>query len=200
MDATGPAGPPPPPEPPSEPPRASSVPPPSPVPPVPRRDGTLVLKVSRRILWVGSAALPLHNITRVEAFMLKPDRGTVLVRFLRWLLVAALIYAAISYASDGEVEGNPVLLIVGIALFLFLLKELFQSPTPVLVVETAGGSTVVVTLPTVNELLDIAGRIAHAIDNPEAEFTAVVQQYNNTNNYGPVVNMNGGRNNRGINL
>lgn len=170
------------------------------MPPVPRRDGTLVLKVSRRILWVGSAALPLHNITRVEAFMLKPDRGTVLVRFLRWLLVAALIYAAISYASDGEVEGNPVLLIVGIALFLFLLKELFQSPTPVLTVETAGGSTVLVTLPTVNELLDIAGRIAHAIDNPEAEFTAVVQQYNNTNNYGPVVNMNGGRNNRGINL
>ncbi|MET9726022.1 DUF6232 family protein [Streptomyces zaomyceticus] len=176
------------------------MPPASPAPQVPRRDGTLVLKVSRRILWVGSAALPLHNITRVEAFMIKADRGAAFVRFLRWLLVAALIYAAINYASDGEIEGNPVLLVVGIALFLFLLKELFQSPTPVLVVETAGGSTVVVTLPTVNELLDIAGRIAHAIDNPEAEFTAVVQQYNHTNNFGPVVNMNGGRNNRGINL
>ncbi|MFG2835824.1 DUF6232 family protein [Streptomyces zaomyceticus] len=179
---------------------ASSLPPASPAPQAPRRDGTLILKVSRRILWVGSAALPLHNITRVEAFMIKADRGAVFVRFLRWLIVAALIYAAINYASDGGVEGNPVLLVVGIALFLFLLKELFQSPTPVLVVETAGGSTVVVTLPTVHELLDIAGRIAHAIDNPQAEFTAVVQQYNHTNNFGPVVHMNGGRNNRGINL
>lgn len=57
------------------------------------------------------------------------------------------------------------------------------------------------TLPSMDELRDIAGRIAAAIDNPAAEFSTVVRQFNNnTNNYGPVVNMNGGQNNRGINL
>ncbi|MEU9104024.1 DUF6232 family protein [Streptomyces xanthophaeus] len=39
---------------------------------MPRRGGVLVLQVSRRMLWIGSAAFPLHNITRVEAFKVKP--------------------------------------------------------------------------------------------------------------------------------
>ncbi|MFF5789308.1 DUF6232 family protein [Streptomyces sp. NPDC012693] len=187
--------------------RPWSEPPPGGPPSAPRaRSGTLVLRVSRRILWVGTAAIPLHNITRVEAFKLKPDRGAAFVRFLRWLVVAAVIYVVINYASEGEARigenGSPVVLVVLIALAAFALRELFQPATPVLAVETAAGSTAYVTLPSVEELQDIAGRIAHAIDNPSAEFAAVVQQFNgnNTNNYGPVVNMNGGRNNRGINL
>lgn len=63
------------------------------------------------MLWVGAAAFPLHNITRVEAFKLKPDRGAAFLRFLRWLVVAVLVYVAINVASDGDAsvgeEGNP---------------------------------------------------------------------------------------------
>lgn len=153
---------------------------------------------------MGTAAIPLHNITRVEAFKLKPDRSAAFLRLLKWLLVAALVVAAINYASDGEAEigGSPLILVFLIGLAAYVLRELFEPARPVLAVETAAGSTAYVTLPNVEELKDIAGRIAHAIDNPSAEFTAVVQHFNgnNTNNYGPVVNMNGGRNNRGINL
>lgn len=157
------------------------------------------------MLWVGAAAFPLHNITRVEAFKLKPDRGAAFLRFLRWLVVAVLVYVAINVASDGDAsvgeEGNPLFVVILIALVVFLLKELFAPARPVLLVETASGSAVLLTLPSMDELRDIAGRIAAAIDNPAAEFSTVVRQFNNnTNNYGPVVNMNGGQNNRGINL
>ncbi|WUQ09524.1 DUF6232 family protein [Streptomyces sp. NBC_00250] len=186
--------------PPSGPP-AGSPPPPPPDPPDLRRGGTLHLRVSRRMLWVGSAAFPLHNITRVEAFKLKPDRGAAFLRFLKWLFVAGLVYAAINYASEGEASGGGVFLVVLIALVVFVLKELFEPARPVLLVEMASGSAVVVTLPNVDELRDIAGLIARAIDNPAAEFSTVVRQFNsNTNNYGPVVHMNGGQNNRGISL
>jgi hypothetical protein len=157
------------------------------------------------MLWVGTAAIPLHNIAWVDAFRLKPDWGAAVVRFLKWLLGAVLVYAAINYANGGEARvgenGNPVLVIVLIGLFV-AFKGLFASTKPVLVVEMNSGSRVIVTLPSVDELRQIAGRIVYAIDNPEAEFTAIVQQYNSkhTNNYGPVVNMNGGRENTGFKL
>ncbi|MFH8716371.1 DUF6232 family protein [Streptomyces zaomyceticus] len=211
MAVTGDPGPPPPrppsdppPMPPSGPPPGSPEPPPL-IPSDSRRGDTLRLQVSRRMLWVGAAAFPLHNITRVEAFKLKPDRGAAFLRFLKWLVVAVLVYVAINVASDGDAsvgeEGNPLFVVILIALVVFLLKELFAPARPVLLVETASGSAVLLTLPSMDELRDIAGRIAAAIDNPAAEFSTVVRQFNNnTNNYGPVVNMNGGQNNRGINL
>ncbi|WP_318212050.1 DUF6232 family protein [Streptomyces sp. SJL17-1] len=200
MAFTG-AGGPPPPTPPT-PPTPPSGPPPS-VPPEASWGGALRLRVSRRMLWVGPAAFPLHNITRVEAFKLKPDRVAALLRFLKWLLVAIVIYAVLNGLSDGEVsigdDSGPLLFVVLVALAVYLGKELFEPAKPVLLVEMSSGSAVLVTLPSMEELRDIAGLIAKAIDNPAAEFSTVVRQFN-TNNYGPVVNMNGGRNNRGINL
>ncbi|WP_395364711.1 DUF6232 family protein [Streptomyces sp. YH02] len=191
----------PPPTPPT-PPTPPSGPPP-PVPPEASWGGALRLRVSRRMLWVGPAAFPLHNITRVEAFRLKPDRAAALLRFLKWLLVAVVIYAVVNSLSDGEASledgGGPLLFVVLVALAVYLGKELFEPAKPVLLVEMSSGSAVLVTLPSMEELRDIAGLIAKAIDNPAAEFSTVVRQFN-TNNYGPVVNMNGGRNNRGINL
>lgn len=55
---------------------------------------------------------------------------------------------------------------------------MFASTKPVLAVEMNSDSRVIVTLPSMDELRQIAGRIVYAIDHPEAEFTAIVQQYN----------------------
>ncbi|MFF3841422.1 DUF6232 family protein [Streptomyces sp. NPDC001930] len=168
-----------------------------------RNKRILRLRVSRRMLWVGTAAFPLHNITRVEAYKQQPDRGAALLRFLKWFAVAAVVYLVINAGSGGNVrvgDADPVVLIALVALAAFLLRELFEKPKPVLDIEMASGSTVAVTLPNVDELRDIAGLIARAIDNPAEEFNRVVEQFNNTNNYGTVINMIGGRNNRGINL
>ncbi|MGW5784580.1 DUF6232 family protein [Streptomyces sp. NPDC003757] len=176
---------------------------PPPLPPAPSKGGPLVLRVSRRMLWVGSAAIPLHNITWVDAYRMKPDWSSAGARLLAWLLGAVLVYVLINSADDGEARagdgGNLWILVVAVGLAV-VSKGLFVSAKPVLTVEMASGSKVIVTLPSMDELRRIAGRIAYAIDHPEAEFTALVQQYNNTNNYGPVVNMRDGRGNTGFKL
>uniref|UniRef100_A0AAU2VTS0 DUF6232 family protein n=1 Tax=Streptomyces sp. NBC_00008 TaxID=2903610 RepID=A0AAU2VTS0_9ACTN len=224
MDDTGTAGAPPPEPPPPSPPRPKAPPLPpqgrsvqsgSAVPgrlqnpgggEQPRRKGDpLVLRVSRRTLWVGSAAVPLHNVTWVDAFRLNHDWGRAFSRLVQWLILAVLVYAAINYASAGEVEqsGNGRLVFIVVAICLVVvIKELIASAKPVLVVEMNSGSRVVVTLPSMDELRQIAGQIVYAIDHPEAEFTAIVRQFHNnsTNNYGPVVNMNNGRGNTGFKL
>lgn len=185
------------------PPRPPSQPPPP--PPTPPKGAPLVLRVSRRVLWVGTAAVPLHNIAWVDAFRLKPDWGAAFLRLLKWLFGAFLVYVAIYYASEGEArlgdDGGPAVIVFVIGLVV-TFSELFSSKKPVLVVEMNSGSRVIVTLPTVDELRQIAGRIVDAIDNPAAEFTTIVQKVNNrqTNNYGPVVNMTGGRENTGFKL
>ncbi|MEV4339614.1 DUF6232 family protein [Streptomyces sp. NPDC049590] len=184
----------------------AGAPPPPPFPPQqPSASGrSLVLRVSRRILWIGTVAFPLHNITMVEAFRLRTDWGAALLRALKGLLGAVVLYVVINVVSGGEAStgenGNPALIVVLIIAVLFVaFKPLFEPAKPVLVVQVASGSTVTVTLPNMDELRQIADRIAYAIDNPEAEFTAVVHQYN-TNNYGPVANLNGGQGNTGFKL
>ncbi|MFF1272503.1 DUF6232 family protein [Streptomyces marokkonensis] len=178
---------------------------PPPLPPAPSKGGPLVLRVSRRMLWVGSAAIPLHNITWVDAFRIKHNWGAAAARLLVWLLVAVVVHAALTSASEGEARvgenGNLLFVIVAIGLAV-VVKDLLASAKPVLVVEMTSGSKVIVTLPSMEELRRIAGRIVQAIDNPEAEFTAVVQQFHssNTNYYGPVVHMNSGRGNTGFKL
>ncbi|MEU9932631.1 DUF6232 family protein [Streptomyces anulatus] len=177
---TGPPSSPPPSSPPPDPPAGPPSQPP-PLPPLPRPGGVLEIAVKRRMLWIGSAALPLHNLTRVEAIKIKPDRNVL--RFLLGLGLVAFVYSVTDWA--------PVLVLL-IVLVVYFVKALIAPETPVLVVETAGSSRVLVTLPSVDELRTIAGRIVHAIDHPEAEFTAYVHQLNNYN--GPVFNQNGGQN------
>lgn len=223
MDDTGTVGAPPPEPPPTSPPRPKAPPLPPQGRPVqpgsavpgrlqnpgsgdqPRRKGDpLVLRVSRRTLWVGSAAVPLHNVTWVDAFRLNHDWGRAFSRLVQWLVLAVIVYAAINYANAGDVEqnGNSGLVLIVVAICVFVvIKELIASAKPVLVVEMNSGSRVVVTLPSMDELREIAGQIVYAIDHPEAEFTAIVRQFNNsTNNYGPVVNMTNGRGNTGFKL
>ncbi|GHA84350.1 DUF6232 family protein [Streptomyces termitum] len=148
----------------------------------------------QRMLWVGAAAFPLHNLSRIEAFRLKPDRSAILLDFLKWLAIAAVVYVAISVTSGGNPpeELRSPLLVITLGLGVFFLARLFTAAKPILAVETAGGSLIAVTLPDMNELLAIAGRIVHAIDHPGAEFTRTVFQISNYN--GPVVQQRGNMN------
>ncbi|MFD8963180.1 DUF6232 family protein [Streptomyces anulatus] len=166
---------------------------------MPRPGGVLEVSVIQRMLWIGSAAFPLENLTRVEATKLKPQRGATLLSFLKWLALTAVVYVVVDASSgsdgqDGEggEGGNPVFVVFLIGLAIYFIKELLEPAKPILAVETAGGSVAVVTLPTVEELRTIAGQIVHAINHPEAEFTAYVNELNNYN--GPVFNQNGGQN------
>ncbi|MFI5982961.1 DUF6232 family protein [Streptomyces sp. NPDC051555] len=193
MDSTGNVGaPPPPPTPPPT--------PPTPLPvqdtPPPTERGRLVLRVTGRMLWVGSAAVPLHNIALVDAFKYRPSRWASFVDSLKWFIVIAVVIAVLAYASGGELvdddNSGTLLPLAVVMLAVLAVAALLKMPKPVLAVETAGGTKIIVTLPSVDELRYIAGRIVYAIDHPEAEFTTVV------NYLAPVVNMNGGSGNTGI--
>ncbi|MGV9353782.1 DUF6232 family protein [Streptomyces misionensis] len=185
------------------------TPDPPPVPPVPPtpppaldEDENVVLGVRGRMLWIGSAAIPLGNITLVNPHIAKPDRWSAAGRFLMWLLGIVVIMAAAQAASGGDLRLGSPLLVLLIAFVCFLCRDLFARGKPVLAVETAGGAQLAVTLPSLDELRRIAGQIVNAINNPETEFATIVHQYhsNSTNNYGPVVNMTGGRGNTGFKL
>ncbi|MFF7649914.1 DUF6232 family protein [Streptomyces sp. NPDC007983] len=165
----------------------------------PRRGKPLELRVQRQILWVGSAAVPLRNISWVEVFRLKPAWGKAGVYFL--LLVFAFVVSAQLDSTDGDGGvGGPALGVLALFTLVVVCAVLLWSRKPVLVVELNSGSRVVLTLPTMDELRAIAGQIVYAIDHPEYEFSAVLEQHNTTNNFGSVVNMNGGRGNTGIKL
>ncbi|MCZ0204130.1 DUF6232 family protein [Streptomyces sp. UMAF16] len=206
MNDTNGIGAPPPGRPPGPPPTPPSAPPPPPsAPPSGRTGEALVLRVSRRMLWAGSAAFPLHNITMVDAYLYRPSRLAALIRCLKWLFGALLVYLAyvalnaMDNGGGGDADNPALLVVLCVAALIVPVKDLFAPPKPVLSVQVASGTALVVTLPSLEELRQIADRIAYAIDHPEAEFTAVVHQYN-TNNYGPVANLNGGHGNTGFKL
>ncbi|MGW0998365.1 DUF6232 family protein [Streptomyces sp. NPDC002523] len=170
------------------------------MPPPPRRGKPLELRVQRQILWVGSAAVPLRNVSWVEAFRLKPAWGKVGVYFLLLVVVAFLVPARLDSTDGGGGVGGSAPGVLTLSTLVVVCAVLLRSRKPVLVVELNSGSRVVLTLPTMDELRAIAGQIVYAIDHPEYEFSAVLEQYNTTNNFGSVVNMNGGRGNTGIKL
>lgn len=166
-----------------------------PVPP--RRGKPLELRVQRQILWVGSAAVPLRNVSWVEVFRLKPAWGKAGVYFLLLVVFAFFVSARLDSTGGG---GGPAPGVLTLFALVVVCAVLLWSRKPVLVVELNSGSRVVLTLPTMDELRAIAGQIVYAIDHPEYEFSAVLEQYTTTNNFGSVVNMNGGRGNTGIKL
>ncbi|MFD7029602.1 DUF6232 family protein [Streptomyces sp. NPDC059917] len=155
-----------------------------------------MLSVSGRMLWVGSAAVPLRNITLVDAFKYRPSRWASFVDSLKWVVGLAVLFFVLVYVGGGEPindrNSDTLVPLAGLVLLVLVLAALFKMAKPVLAVETAGGTIIMVTLPTVDELRHVAGQIVYAIDHPEAEFSTVV------NHFAPVVNMNGGRGNTGI--
>ncbi|MEV6120069.1 DUF6232 family protein [Streptomyces sp. NPDC052077] len=206
-----------PPERPEHPPLSAGPPPPPPptglVPPPPPAGlaASVELRISKRTLWIGRAAYPLHNIARVHTFTLRPKRKEAVLRFVKrvgmTVAVAVIISLPAAIGSALSEGSSPLLgwlwfLALGVVALcgVDLITVLTAKSYYVLAVETAGASTGVVTSVHPHHLDRLVGDISHAIDHPETEFRVTVECITHSpNNYyfGDNVNMYGGSGNVG---
>ncbi|MFJ6011775.1 DUF6232 family protein [Streptomyces sp. NPDC092952] len=179
----------------------------------PHLGGSIELRVGKRLLWVGGAAYPLRNITRVYTFLLTPKRGQAAVRFFKQLaLILAVTFGLATLngitrfgsSEDSEMIAG-VVQIGGLVAFVFAASELVMVLSArshwVLAVETSGLSTALVTSRNIPHLHELVGHVVNAIENPDAEFRVKVDTLMiNPKNYqfGDNVNMYGGSGNSGM--
>ncbi|WP_437114996.1 DUF6232 family protein [Streptomyces flaveolus] len=173
------------------------------------------LRVSKRILWIGSAVYPLHNIARVYTFTLRPRRKEAVLRFLRYaagtLVVGfiAMLPGLPSLAFQGPDSGAAgyvawvwfLALAAAVYFFIDMMSVLTAQPHYVLAVETSGASTALVTSRDARYLDQLVGQISYALDHPDTEFRVTVERLTvSPHNYyfGDNVNMYGGNGNVGI--
>ncbi|WP_234370895.1 DUF6232 family protein [Streptomyces sp. XY431] len=169
------------------------------------------LRVSKRLLWVGGAAYPLHNIVRVYAFVLMPKRKEAVLRFARQLVQAltlallAVVGAGFPFGVGKDVEPfkGPALVVALLWAgygFLAMFGVLAAPAVPVLAVDTAGNATALVGTADRGRLREAVRILSHALENPEIELELSIRSLTvNAGNYhfGDNVNMYGGSGNTG---
>lgn len=204
-----------PPQPPAGPPTAADLHPDVAPPTVAQPVIGVDLRVSKRLLWIGDAYYPLQNVARVYTLTIHPRRKDAVVLFVKRLLLlglATVFLILLSAAgggfasSDSDSDGLTAFVVIaaGAALVYSLvemLKVLSAAPHFVLAVETTGSSTAVVTSPDPDQLRRLAHQIAHAIENPEAEFVVRVNTISVSPKhyyFGDNVNIYGGTGNVGM--
>ncbi|MGW3563767.1 DUF6232 family protein [Streptomyces sp. NPDC000941] len=217
---------PPPARPPAAPPQPSAGPPPAadPYPDVaaPASAQPIIgvdLRVSKRLLWIGDAYYPLHNLARVYTLTIHPRRKDAVLLFVKRLLIIgavttflALLAAVIDGSGGGLGSGDSggsglsvLVVVVAVAALIYSLVEMLTvlgaPPHFILAVETSGPSTAVVTSRWPDQLRQLARQIADAIENPEADFQVRVDTITISPKhyyFGDNVNMYGGTGNVGM--
>lgn len=191
----------------------------APQPQPPQDPFSIDLLISKRLLWIGGAVYPIHNVIRVHTFWLQPRRKEAVMRFLkRFMLLWALCLGVLILSGltslatlnpDSTLEKIADILmevfgygsLVALAyIFMEMVTVLLSRPRYALGIDMSGPSTAVVTGHP-EALNQLVGRIAYAIENPETEFWTKVSTLSlNMKNYyfGDNVHMYGGTNNIGI--
>ncbi|MDI3402354.1 DUF6232 family protein [Streptomyces cavernicola] len=198
-------------------------------PPVPPRPsspprgfthGNVELIVSKHVLQIGTAAYPLHNITKVHTFELRPDRAAAVLNFLKWLAICGVAFSVLGLifdetssspswdsSYDSESSDNPAdaLAVFGFlvlfGLVINLIRQLSAPTEHVLAVETASSSVALVTLPEPERLPVLRELILDALENPATGLVVRANRVDvNPRNYhfGDTVNMYGGIGNQGV--
>jgi len=159
------------------------------------------IRVSRRILWVGAEAYPLHNIARATTAPIEPRRMAAVGQFLGYALLLLILSAAFGgTGGHGDLNTDAVqrlitFLDIGIGLVLVarLASVLVKRVYHALVIETSGAPYTVLVSIDKAVVSGLVFQIMDAIDNPEAEFQVSVENYH----IGDKINMIGGTNNTG---
>jgi Family of unknown function (DUF6232) len=166
-----------------------------------RKREVIEVSVSRRVLWIGSAAYPLHNIARAQTIELVPDRAKALrnyvIQVVLWFALGAGAIYAINTAQISFVDRDlarpaffVVLALIGISTINLLVK-LMARTYYAMVIETAGNPQTALVGTDRGLISSLVRQIMEAIDNPDAEFRHLVQ---NITNIGEQFNVSGKHN------
>lgn len=158
-------------------------------------DNSVNVRISKRVLWVGSEAYPLQNIARAQAVKVTPKSpwtgksravGGCLGFIAFWIVVA--LGAAMH--SVGAVLFVAAVIVVVI---IVVLAQRKKQPYYALIIETSGNprrALVSTDRAKVNKLVQ---EIMDAIDDPKAEFQTVVQHVQYGDNFMQVGDRNVGK-------
>ncbi len=177
---------------------------------------TTRVAVTRRILWVGTAAYPLATIARVSTTVIVPEKAAAVRRFLKFtaivglaalgaLMIMSLGGSSRSYDSDGNSGPGWVIGVASmLVVFYFLiatLPVLVQPRLHALTVDTAGPPTALLAWQSPEPAHTLQATITQAIENPQIEF----QQYVSSvvvdlrhYQFGDSVNIYGGQGHTGV--
>jgi len=149
------------------------------------------VSVSQQILWIGSDAYPLKNITRVGSRTWVPRRAYLVWEFTKsmagwWffgLLVAAVLpqLAKTPELNLPDLSSAPALVVLALVVLTAFkavrLTSWLRFTFHKLDIETAGASTTALVSKDAGVVRDLVGRITHAINNPAAEFHLKVDSF-----------------------
>jgi hypothetical protein len=168
-----------------------------------RKREILDVGVSRRILWIGSAAYPLQNIARAQAIEIAPNRARAIRHYIAqvviWLAlgagaVVAIDIVEIPVAVDPDqlrrLASYVVFALVSIST-IRVLVTLFTRTYYAMIIETAGNPQTALVSTDKREVSSLVRKTMDAIDNPAAEFH---QQVQNITNIGEQYNLSGRHN------
>lgn len=141
-------------------------------------------RISRRTLWIGVRAFPLHMIASVEPVEIKLRRGRIVSGYLRqagsWIglgFVGLLILGCLGDAVPTAVTGAFVVVVLGALTFhtVLLIRNLNLPSLHILSVTTAGRAHAALVSTDKNLIDGLARRVVYAIDNPAMEYAIRVE-------------------------
>lgn len=153
------------------------------------------VRISRRVLWVGSEAYPLQNIARAQAVRVTPrSRWTGRNRAVGGCLgfLALWLIVGLAAAAHSPALGLLLAALVVIAIIVALTRRKKQ-PYYALIIETSGAPRRALVSTDGAEVSNLVKEIMDAIDNPEAEFQTVVHNIQYGDNFVQVGNQNVGK-------
>jgi len=163
------------------------------------RREVLEVSVSRRVLWIGSAAYPLQNIARAQTVRLPPGRARAVrhwvMQIVLWLGLEFAALYAIGAAGEDPDEFAPLATYVVLGLValstLKVVVALVGRTYYAMVIETAGSPQTALVSTRRSEVMALVREVMDAIDDPNASFTTHIQ---NITNIGEQYNLKGKHN------
>jgi hypothetical protein len=136
-------------------------------------------KISRRTLWVGSKAYPLHMITSVEPIEVTPNRTWIATEFLKQAgatiglgIVGSLVLSCMGTSAPRPLWTVLALVVSGLLAIhiVRLVNRLKLGSVYILSVRNAGTRHAALVSTNRKLISDLTFRVVDAIDNPKAEF------------------------------